>query len=58
VVAEAVGQAGVASVVFFTQRFTPETRAWLAEATARDGWTGGISAWLGSALLEANPCPP
>jgi predicted dehydrogenase len=53
--AEAIGQAGVASVVFFTQRFTPEMRAWLAEATARGGWSGGISAWLGSALREANP---
>jgi len=53
--ADAVGQAGVASVVFFTQRFTPETRAWLAEVTARGGWTGGVSAWLGSALREGNP---
>ena len=27
---DAVGQAGVASVVFFTQRFQPDVRAWLA----------------------------
>jgi predicted dehydrogenase len=52
--AEAVGQAGVASVVFFTQRFTPEMRAWLSEVTARGGWAGGVSAWLGSALREGN----
>ena len=52
---EAVEQAGVASIVFFTQRFLPETRAWLAEVHARGGWTGGVSAWLGSALRESNP---
>jgi len=37
---EAVEQAGVASVVFFTQRFQPDVRAWLAEVTARGGWAG------------------
>jgi predicted dehydrogenase len=52
--AEAIGQAGVASVVFFTQRFTPEMRAWLSEVAARGGWAGGVSAWLGSALREGN----
>jgi predicted dehydrogenase len=52
---EAVEQAAVASVVFFTQRFQPEVRAWLAEVQARGEWAGGVSAWLGSALREANP---
>ena len=52
---EAVEQAGVASVVFFTHRFQPEVRAWLAEAETRGGWTGAVSAWLGSALCEGNP---
>jgi predicted dehydrogenase len=52
---EAVEQAGVASVVFFTQRFRPDVRAWLAEVAASGGWTGGVSAWLGSALRESNP---
>jgi predicted dehydrogenase len=52
---EAVEQAGVASVVFFTQRFLPDVRAWLAEVETRGGWTGGVSAWLGSALRESNP---
>jgi predicted dehydrogenase len=52
---DAVEQAGVASVVFFTQRFQPEVRAWLAEVEARGGWAGGVSAWLGSALREPNP---
>jgi predicted dehydrogenase len=51
----AVEQAGVASVVFFTLRFQPEVRAWLAEVETRGGWTGGVSAWLGSALSEGNP---
>jgi predicted dehydrogenase len=52
---EAVEQAGVASVVFFTQRFQPDVRAWLAEAESRGGWAGAGSAWLGSALRESNP---
>jgi predicted dehydrogenase len=52
---EAVEQAGVASVVFFTQRFQPDVRAWLAEVQARGGWAGGVSDWLGSALRESSP---
>ena len=52
---EAVERAGVASVVFFTHRFQPDVRAWLAEAEARGGWAGGVSAWLGSALRGSNP---
>ena len=52
---EAVEQAGVASVVFFTQRFQPDVRAWLAEVEGRGGWAGGVSAWLGSALRESSP---
>ena len=41
--AEAIGQAGVASVVFFTQRFTPEMRAWLT-AAASSSASGPLSA--------------
>ncbi len=52
---EAVEQSGVASVVFFTGRFQPDVRAWLAEVGARGGWQGGVSAWLGSAWQESNP---
>jgi predicted dehydrogenase/phosphoheptose isomerase len=51
----AVEKAGVASVVFFTMRFQPEVRAWLAEVTAQDGWLGGTGIWLGGALRESNP---
>jgi predicted dehydrogenase len=52
---EAVEQAGVASVVFFTQRFQPDVRAWLSDVHARGEWAGGMSAWLGSALRASNP---
>jgi predicted dehydrogenase len=52
---EAVERAGVASVVFFTQRFQPDVRAWLAEVAARGEWAGSVSAWLGSAQRESNP---
>jgi predicted dehydrogenase len=46
---------GVATVVFFTARFQPETRAWLAKVASTGPWTGGSAAWLGGALQEANP---
>jgi predicted dehydrogenase len=51
----AVEQAGVASVVFFTQRFRPDVRDWLAELGGTGGWAGGVSAWLGSSLRERSP---
>jgi predicted dehydrogenase len=52
---EAAGQNRVASVVFFTLRFDPRMRAWLADVTARAGWHGGVAAWFGSSLLESSP---
>jgi predicted dehydrogenase len=52
---DAVEQAGVASVVFFTARFQADVRAWLAEVTATGGWAGGCAVWLGSALRAGNP---
>jgi predicted dehydrogenase len=55
VLVEAVDQARVASVVFFTFRFQPDVRAWLARVRDRGGWAGGISVWLGSALQESSP---
>jgi predicted dehydrogenase len=51
----AVEQSGVASVVFFTARFEPEVRAWIAEVTARDGWLGGAAVLLSSVLLGSSP---
>jgi predicted dehydrogenase len=52
---EAVEQAGVASVVFFTARFQADVRAWLSEITATGRWAGGCAVWLGSALRAGNP---
>jgi predicted dehydrogenase len=50
----AVEDAQVASVVFFTQRFQPKVRAWLADV-ATGNWAGGYAIWLGSALAEYSP---
>jgi predicted dehydrogenase len=50
----AVEEAEVASVVFFTGRFQPEVRAWLAEVSAGT-WTGAQALWLGSALSGSSP---
>ncbi|ARF72185.1 oxidoreductase [Kitasatospora albolonga] len=47
-VAEAAAGAGVASVVFCTLRFAPETVAWIAEQAAVDGWFTARAQWLGS----------
>lgn len=49
----AVLDAGVASVVFFTQLFRPEVRAWLAECAASEQpWEGGLALSLGSVQRE------
>jgi predicted dehydrogenase len=53
--ADAVEQAQVASVVFFTARFEADVRAWEAEVTAAGGWDGGCAVWLGSALQPGSP---
>ena len=50
----AVDRARVASVVFFTARFQPEVRGWLADVTARAGWLGGAAVLLGR-NLESGP---
>lgn len=55
-VAEAVEETGVASVVFFTARFHPETEAWITEQAAVEGWFTGRAQWLGAVFSEdANP---
>lgn len=56
----AVESANVASVVFFTHRFSAEIRAWLADENARGGWSGGgwsggVAVWLGDALRPGSP---
>jgi predicted dehydrogenase len=53
--ADAVQQARVASVVFFTARFQADVRTWEAEVAAAGGWTGGGAVWLGSALQPGSP---
>lgn len=50
----AVLEAAVASVVFFTARYTDEVRSWLAEAAGAD-WDGATARWLGNAFGEGSP---
>ena len=52
--AQAATDGDVASVVFFTARFQPGIRSWLAD-TARMSWTGGLAVWLGSAVSGSGP---
>ncbi|GAA2417126.1 Gfo/Idh/MocA family oxidoreductase [Streptomyces glaucosporus] len=57
-VADAAEAAGVASVVFFTLRFRPETAAWLEEQRVTGGWQLGRADWLGGIFAEgAAPSP-
>jgi predicted dehydrogenase len=55
----AVDRAGVSSVVFFTARFNPAVRDWLArvqEAGVQDaGFQGGWARWFGSAFGPGSP---
>ena len=51
---QAVDDAQVASMVFFTARFQPEVRAWLASVKDQT-WTAGHAVWLGSALSGSSP---
>ncbi len=52
---QAVMDAKVASVVFFTARFQPDVRAWLADVASQGRWAGGCATWLGTALQESSP---
>ncbi|WP_033319202.1 Gfo/Idh/MocA family protein [Streptomyces yerevanensis] len=54
-VVEATGEAGVASVVFFTARFQNTTEAWITEQAALDGWFTGRAEWLGSVFSGDSP---
>ncbi|MCX5252201.1 Gfo/Idh/MocA family oxidoreductase [Streptomyces sp. NBC_00201] len=47
-VADAVREAQVASVVFFTSRFVPGTEAWITEQADAGGWFTGRAEWLGT----------
>ncbi|MEV6298405.1 Gfo/Idh/MocA family oxidoreductase [Actinoplanes sp. NPDC051861] len=54
-IAAAVEERDLASVVFFTRRFTPETEGFLAEAVAAGGWTEARVDHLGSIFTDDNP---
>lgn len=50
---DAADDAGVASVVFFTDRFIAESRAWFSQVAVAGGWQGGWLRWF-SALQESD----
>jgi predicted dehydrogenase len=51
----AVADARVASIVFFTRRFLPETRAWFQLVTQRGGWYAGRAESHASLFGDNNP---
>jgi len=53
--ADVVAASGVASVVFFTDRFAPESREWLATVGEQGGWHGGWVRMLASLDAPGNP---
>ncbi|MGR4851814.1 Gfo/Idh/MocA family oxidoreductase [Streptomyces violaceus] len=54
-VVEAVEEAGVASVVFFTTRFQPEPEAWITEQAGVPGWFTAHAHWLGAVFTSESP---
>ncbi|MFC7817630.1 MULTISPECIES: Gfo/Idh/MocA family protein [unclassified Streptomyces] len=54
-VVEAAGEAGVASVVFFTARFQSETEAWITEQGAVADWFTARAQWLGAVFGGDSP---
>ncbi|MEJ2852750.1 MULTISPECIES: Gfo/Idh/MocA family protein [unclassified Saccharothrix] len=50
--ADAVSDAGVASLVVLTRRFAPETEEQLEQLRQTGGWVGGTARWLTGALLD------
>lgn len=56
-VADAAEQAGVASLVFCTLRFAPETAKWVEEQAAVDGWFTARAHWLGALYGAGNDSP-
>jgi predicted dehydrogenase len=51
----AVAAARVASIVFFTRRFLPDTQAWLKQITVQGGWYSGRTESDFNLLDDANP---
>ncbi|MFG2944320.1 Gfo/Idh/MocA family protein [Streptomyces adustus] len=54
-VVDAVREAGVASVVFFTTRFLADPAAWIGEQTDVGGWFTGRAQWLGAVFTSDSP---
>lgn len=52
---DAAAAAGVASVVFFTDRFADAARTWFGEVRATGGWRGGWLRSFSSLQEEGNP---
>ena len=52
---DAALSAGVASVVFFTDRFADASRAWFREVRGTDGWRGGWLRSFSSLQVPDNP---
>jgi predicted dehydrogenase len=52
---DAAAESGVASLVFFTDRFVEESRAWFRQVTAGRGWRGGWLRWFSSLQQPENP---
>ncbi len=51
----AVADAGVASIVFFTRRFVPQTQTWLDHLAEVGGWECGRAEISASIFTEGNP---
>jgi predicted dehydrogenase len=54
-VRDAANAAGVASVVFFTDRFVDTSRAWFRDVRSNEGWGGGWIRWFSSLQEQGNP---
>src|SRR4029453_1203317 len=52
---DAATSAGVASVVFFTDRFADASREWFREVRTTEGWRGGWLRSFGSLQEPDNP---
>ncbi len=50
---DAVGEAGVTTIMVLTFRYAPETRAWLDQVHAAGDWDGGLARWFSGTLLDA-----
>jgi predicted dehydrogenase len=54
-VRDAASSTGVASVVFFTDRFVDGSRTWLQHVQSTEGWRGGWFRWFSSLQQADNP---